>query len=229
MKKILAFVLATLFVLSLTACSKKAATQTTTETENNVAVTDKHGAVVFSSSVDELTNLFGEGKAEKTDTSENKLTGLAVVRFFEFTGDNKPELVTVYNDKDNADVYWMEVTGFDAGSANLKFWDDSTKIQIASKSSADAAAPCVWFFTDDTGYSYIVAGEDLSKSADYYGYVQMRDGEKVYKFDKAFTETNGNLREGTYEKIEFVGMSDEDVKKNFEKNQQAIEAIEKAK
>lgn len=227
MKKILAFLLASLFLISLCACSKKAVSEE--NKDDTLRVSDKYAAGVFSSSIDELEGYSGAGRAVKTEDGKNKLEGLAVVRILEFNGDKKHELVTIYSDKNDPDTYWMEITGFDAAPANLKFWDDSERIKVTSKSSEDSEAPCVWFYTEDSGNSYLVFGDDLSKSADYYGYVQMRGDESVYKFQHAFTETNGNHREGTYEKIELVGMSDEEVKAHFEKNESAINIIESAK
>ncbi len=228
MKRILSFVLVLMFAVSITACSKKGTAAPTAET-NGASVADKETAEVFSSSIDEIVAYAGEGKAEKNEASQNKLTGLAVIRIIDFTGDNKPELVTVYSDEFDSEIYWMEISGFDYATASLKFSDDSTKLMITSKSSEEASGPCIWFYTDERGDNYFVVGDDLSKSADFYRYVQMDGGEKCYKFMKDFTVEGGNFPEGTYDKIEFVGMSDEDVEKNFEKNQQAIDAINSKK
>lgn len=206
MKRIVAILMALVCVLSFAAC--------------NVP-----GAIVYDLGNVDRANYFEKtynnyvdqyGKAEFKD---GMLTGVAVVRLLDFTGDGVYELYIAYADGTTSYVNKQVVVGFDYGSATLL--DE----EITSKSSADAETPAIWFYKDSVNRAYIVTGEDLSASADYNTYVQTRDGEKIYSFQKEFTELDGNELDGDYEKIEVSGLTQEDADLVFEENTKVVDSI----
>lgn len=219
MKKILAFVLAMMCVLSLVACDMSGSIA------YDLGNADR--AKCFENTYNNLVEKYGEAKFEN-----GKLTGVAVVRLVDFTGDGIYELYLAYADGTQDYVNKQMVVGFDLGSATLigkdgrhSSQDETPYENITSKASADAQAPSVWLFKDTAGRGYIVTGDDLSKSADYITYITTRGNEDVYSFQVDFTEIDGNEPQGEFEKINFVDITEDDAKAVMDENKKVIDSI----
>lgn len=178
MKKYIAILLLAIMVLSLAACSDSAKTY-------NLGNSDR--ARGFHTKYTSMVEKYGEGKV-----ADGKLCGVALVRFFDFTGDGELEMVIGYSSEKDAEVDTMAVYGFDMGLADLL----NEKI-----TSADSEGLCMWFYTDSADISYLVKGEDLDSARSYH-YYQKNDseGKPLFDFAEAFT-TDGKDLSGEYEKI----------------------------
>lgn len=220
MKKILAFVLAVMCVVSLAACTPSGGI--------SYEIGNDDRADYFYKTYNNYVDMYGEAKLE-----DGKLTGVAVVRLIDFTGDGVYELYMAYADGTEDYVNKQIVVGFDYGAAiligptpkGMTTGDEIVYADLTTKTSADAEAPSVWIYKDDVGRGYIVVGEDLSRSADYITFVQTRGDEKIYSFQVEFTELDGNEPKGTFEKIDLVGLTENDVKSIFEENEKVVESI----
>lgn len=208
MKKFVSLALLLIFALSLAACSGKA------QESYNLGNADR--ARVFYDKYNEYVKSYGEGKE-----ASGTLYGTAVVRLKDFTGDSVPEMLIAYSSEKDGKVDKIMVCGFDMGYAQLL--DE----EITSKSAESAAGNCLWLYTDASGLSYIVKGDDLSKSRSYVCYQQAdAEGKALYEFAEAFS-TDGTDLGGTYEKIELVGNTDTETV--FEKNEGVVNALETQK
>ncbi len=178
MKKIIAFALAALVVLSFAACKGSAKTYDLGNSDRARGFYVKYTSMV---------EKFGEGKV-----TDGKLSGVAVARFFDFTGDGEYEMVLGYSSEKDGEVDTMAVYGFDMGLAVLL----EEKII-----SADNNGACMWFYTDSADLCYIVKGEDL-ETARSYEYFQKNDsqGKPLFKFAEAF-KTEGEDLSGKYDRI----------------------------
>lgn len=178
MKKIIAFALAALMILSLAACKDSAKTYDLGNSDRARGFYTKYTSMV---------EKHGEGKRE-----DGNLCGVAVVRFYDFTGDGEVEMVLGYSSEKDGKVDTMAVYGFDMGLADLL----DEKIISADKDGA-----CMWFYTDAADLCYLVKGENLDASRTYE-YFQKNDseGKPLFKFAAAFT-TEGEDLSGKYEKI----------------------------
>lgn len=219
MKKLFAFLLAMLCVLSLVACDMSGAI--TYDLEN----ADR--ARCFNNTYKSLVEKYGEAKFEN-----GKLTGVAVTRLIDFTGDGIYEFYVAYADGTKDYVNKQMVVGFDLGSATLigkdgrnASQDETPYENITSKASADAQTPCVWLFKDAANRGYIVTGDDLSKSADYITYISTRGNEKVYSFQVDFTEIDGSEPQGEFEKINLVGITESEAKAVLAENEKVMDSI----
>lgn len=219
MKKILAFILMVMCVLSLVACDMSGSIS------YDLGGADR--AKCFSNTYNSLVEKYGEAKFEN-----GKLTGVAAVRLIDFTGDGIYEFYAAYADGTQDYVNKQMVVGFDMGSATLIGKDGRSASQdetpyenIISKESADAKAPSVWLFKDAANRGYIVTGEDLSKSADYVTYITTRGNEDVYSFQVDFTEIDGTEPQGEFEKLSFVDITEADAKKIMDENKKVLDSI----
>ncbi len=220
MKKILAFVLAVICVLSLAACDMSGAIS------YDIGNTDR--ANYFYNTYNEYVDKYGEAKLEN-----GYLKGVAVVRLLDFTGDGVYELYMAYADGTEDYVNRQMVVGFDYGSAvligeapyGMTTGDEVTYADITSKASSDAQTPSIWLYKDNLDRAYIAVGEDLSKSADYITYIQTRNNEKVYSFQPEFTELDGNEPGGEIEKINLSNLTEEDAKSVFAENEKVVNSI----
>ncbi len=220
MKKILAFILAVMCVASLAACN------VTGSATYDIGNTDR--ANYFYNTYNKYVEQYGEAKLEN-----GALTGVAVVRLLDFTGDGVYELYMAYADGTEDYVNRQMVVGFDFGSAILigdtprgkTTGDEITYKEITTKTSADAQSPSIWFYKDSVNRAYIAVGEDLSKSADYITYVQTRGDEKIYAFRTEFTELDGNEPQGEFEKIDLTGLTEDDAKVIFAENDKVVKSI----
>ncbi|MBQ8001506.1 MAG: hypothetical protein IJ298_09995 [Ruminococcus sp.] len=220
MKKILAFVLAVVCVLSLAACNLSGAIT------YDIGNTDR--ANYFYKTYNRYVDMYGEAELK-----DGYLTGVAVVRLLDFTGDGVYELYMAYADGTKDYVNRQMVVGFDYGSAvligdtpnGMTTGDEVIYADITSKSFADAETPSIWLYKDNIDRAYIAVGEDLSKSADYITYVQTRGDEKIYSFQVDFTELDGNEPGGTFEKINLSDLTQEDAKLIFEENEKVVSSI----
>lgn len=206
MKRFFALVMALILVVSLMACTPKGAIV------YNIGNVDRAG--YFQKTVNNLVDEYGEAKLEG-----DILTGVAVVRLLDFSGDGVYELYVAYADGTKDYVNKQLVVGFDMGAATLL--DE----EITSKATADDATPSICIFKDTTGRAYLVVGEDRATSAEYITYIQTRGEEKVYAFDTEFTEVDGATSEGTYETIKLSGLTKEDSKYIFEENEKVTDSI----
>ncbi len=225
MKKLIAVIMLVLMVVSLAACSSSSS-------NTPDAIGNKDRAEKFDSNVNEVEDKSGKGILVNDPTLGNVLTGTAVVRVLEFSGDDKPEMYVAYSDGTKPYANKQQIYGFDNGP--YEFFNEKKNnlelAEITSKSSADAKAPCIWLYTDESGRSYLVMGEDLSKEAHYYTYVTTSpDGTEVYDLVEKFTGLNGKVYEGTYEKIELAGITQEQADAIFAKNEEALKLIEAGK
>lgn len=208
MKKFISLMLILLCALSFAACSGKA--------QESYSLGNADRARVFYNTYNSYVGKYGEGK-----DAEGSLTGAAIVRLMDFTGDGNPEMLIAYSSEKDGKVDSVMVCGFDMGYAEL------LNEKITSKSSASAEGNCLWLYTDSSGLSYIVMGEDLSLSRSYTCYQQAgADGKALYKFAEAFTADGMDLS-GTYEKIELSGNSD--TNKVFKTNKNVVAALESQK
>lgn len=221
MKKVLAILLLVLTVCSLAACKS---TQTL-----DLGNTDR--ADVFGKNYDNLSSEYGKGEYKVDPELGGVLSGVAVMRLLDFTGDGTPELYVAYSDGTTPYANKQQIYGFSNGSAVIfsEFYTDSLEFaDITSKSSEDAKAPCVWLYTDKSGLSYIVVGEDLSKEAEYY-YLKakkLENGDREI-MELAFTEVDGHELSGTYEKIELAGVTEAEAERIFKENKKALDSVEK--
>lgn len=211
MKKIFAMLLAVMCVVSLAACDMSGAIV------YDLGNVDR--ANYFQTYYDNLVDQYGKAKVESDDTYGNVLTGVAVARLLDFTGDGIYELYVAYADGTTPYVNRQMVVGFEYGSATLL--DE----EITSKATADDKAPTICLYTDDSNRAYIVKGEDMSASADYTTYVQTRGEEKIYAFETEFTEQDGTELAGTYERISLADFTDEDSKLVFDENDKVTDSI----
>ena len=219
MKKIISIMLLVIMVCSLAACKP-----------SQIEVGNPDRADVFNKNYDNLSSEYGRGEYKVDPELGGVLSGVAVMRLLDFTGDGNPELYVAYSDGTTPYANKQQIYGFDSGSAVIfsEFYTDSLEFaDITSKSSADAKAPCVWLYTDKSGLSYIVVGEDLSKEADYYylKFNKLENGDREI-MELAFTEVDGHELSGTYEKIELAGVSESDAEKIFEENEKVLKSVQ---
>ncbi len=227
MKKFIALLMIVMCVFTLAACKGAPGAYM-------LDTSDK--ANYFDGELGDLLGDFGEGAYAEDDTYGGVLTGVAVVRLLDFTGDGKNELYVAYADGTKPYANRQVVYGFDNGPKNLiydemaasydeNYVESSVPEEITSKSSASSVAPCVWLYTDNTGRSYIVTGDDMSNVAEYHTY----KGDGVYAFVKEFEELGGKELAGTYEKIELTGVSEAEAEKLFDINKEVFESISAVK
>ncbi len=219
MKKFISIMLLVIMVCSLAACKP-----------GQIEVGNPDRADVFNKNYDNLSSEYGRGEYKVDPELGGVLSGVAVMRLLDFTGDGNPELYVAYSDGTTPYANKQQIYGFDSGSAVIfsEFYTDSLEFaDITSKSSADAKAPCVWLYTDKSGLSYIVVGEDLSKEADYYylKFNKLENGDREI-MELAFTEVDGHELSGTYEKIELAGVSESDAEKIFEENEKVLKSVQ---
>ncbi len=220
MKKILCFILAVVCVLSLAACDLSGAAA------YDIGNTDR--ANYFYKTYNKYVDMYGEAELK-----DGYLTGVAVVRLLDFTGDGEYELYMAYADGTEDYVNRQMVVGFDFGSAvligdtpaGMTTGDEINYKEITSKASADAQTPSIWIYKDTVNRAYIAIGDDMSKSADYISYVQTRGNEKIYSFQVEFTEEGGNEPQGTMEKIDLSDLTEEDAKLVFTENEKVVKSI----
>ncbi len=218
-------------IVSLAACSSKSSSTPS-------AIGNKDRAEKYDQHITNIVETSGEAVLKSDPNLGNVLSGMAVIRVCEFSGDEKPEMYVAYSDGTKPYANRQQIYGFDNGP--YEFFkapasdDEPGKIdfsEITSKSSANAKAPCIWIYTDNSGRAYLVVGEDLSKEAHYYTWVTKNsDGTEVYDFVEQFSAMlDGKERPGTYEKIELAGVTKEQAQEIFEKNEEALELIEDGK
>lgn len=208
MKKFLSVALIIACVLSLVACSRS------NKESYNLGNADR--ARIFYNTYNDYVEKYGEGK-----DVQGSLCGTAVVRLMDFTGDGVLEMLIAYSSEKDGKVDRVMVCGFDMGFAEI------LNEEITSKATADAETNTLWLYTDSSGLSYIIKGEDLSASRSYLTYQQAdAEGKPLYAFAEAF-DTDGTDLSGTYEKIDLTGNSDS--KAVFEKNENVVDALESQK
>ncbi len=196
---------------------------------NQIEVGNPDRADVFDSNYNKLSSEYGKGEYKVDPELGGVLSGVAVMRLLDFSGDGSPELYVAYSDGTTPYANKQQIYGFSNGAATIfsDFYVDSLEFEdITSKSSADAKAPCVWLYTDKSGLSYLVVGEDLSKEANYY-YIKakkLENGDREI-MELAFTEVDGNELSGTYEKIELAGVSESDAEKVFKENDKVLKSV----
>lgn len=222
MKKVIALILMILTVVSFTAC---ASTGT-----HDLANPDR--ASKYSDNYAKLTTEYGEAELKEDAEYGTVLTGVAVMRILEFSGDSKPELYIAYSDGTKPYANKQQIYGFDNGPYEFfnEYKENLDMAEITTKSSADKKGPCICLYTDEDGVAYLVVGEDLSKQADYYSYVTVdSNGDEIYNLVKIFTEYDGKQLPGKYEYIELTGLTKADAEKIFEENENVINSIESQK
>ncbi len=203
MKRIIAFTLLVVMILSLAACKESAKTYDLGNSDRARGFHTKYLSMV---------EKFGEGKV-----SDGKLCGVAVVRFFDFTGDGEYEMVLGYSSEKGKEVDSVAVYGFDMGLADLL----EEKITSADKDGA-----CMWVYTDSADISYLVKGEDLYSHREYHYYQKYdSEGKPLFDFAKAF-ETEGKDLDGEYEKI---SLSTGDFEAVMAESQNAVKNMENQK
>ncbi len=220
MKKILAFILAVMCVLSLAACNG------TGKGTYDIGNTDR--ANYFYNTYNNYVDQYGEAEFK-----DGKLTGVAVTRLIDFTGDGVYELYMAYADGTEDYVNRQMVVGFDFGAAILigdtpngkTTGDEMNYKYLETKETADKEGYSIWLYKDSVNRGYIAVGEDLSKSADYITYIQTRGDEKIYAFRTEFTEIDGNEPKGEFEKIDVVGLTEDDVNAIFAENEKVVKSI----
>lgn len=220
MKKILAFILAVMCVASLAACNFSG--------KGNYEIGNTDRANYFYNTYNKYIDQFGEAEYK-----DGKLFGVAVVRLIDFTGDGVYELYMAYADGTEDYVNRQMVVGFDYGSAILigdtpngkTTGDEINYKHLTTKTSADAEYPSIWLYKDSIDRGYIAVGEDLSKSAEYITFVQTRGDEKIYAFRTEFTEVDGNEPKGEFEKINVVGLTEDEAKAVFKENDKVVKSI----
>lgn len=187
MKKFLALILVCLALFTFAACSPK-----DEKVHYDLGSADR--ARAFYNTYESILQDSNQGSEVN-----GVLHGAAVVRLADFTGDGYPELLMAYSDKADGVVNRLSVWGFDMGLAEIY------SEEITSKANADDEYGCVWIYTDVSGISYLVMGEDLSRSRSYLSYQQADlQGKALYAFAEAFS-TDGKDLNGTYEKIAVSG------------------------
>lgn len=205
MKRFIAVLFCMIFIISLAACSN----------ENSYDLGSADRARVFYNTYYNYVESAGEA-----NTIDNALSGAAVIRLKDFTGDGIYEMLILYSSEKNGVVDKVMVCGFDMGFAMLL--DE----EITSKESKDADTSSLWVYTDSSNTSYLVKGDDLSGARSYCMYMQAdADGQSLYSFAEAFA-TDGNDLSGTYEKIDIVGA---DSKAVFAENEKVLNSIESQK
>lgn len=219
MKKILAFVLCVLCVFSLAACNGS---------KRNYDIGNTDRANYFYNTYNKYVDQYGEAEFK-----DGKLTGVAVARLIDFTGDGVYELYMAYADGTEDYVNRQMVVGFDFGSAVLigdtpygkTTGDEINYKYLTTKTSADAETPSIWLYKDSVSRGYIAIGDDLSKTAEYITFVQTRGDEKIYAFRPEFTEVGGNEPKGEFEKINVVGLSEDEANAIFKENEKVVKSI----
>lgn len=211
MKKVTLAILALVCIISLAACSTSGAIV------YDLGNADR--AVCFKDIYDRLVEEYGEAEMVEDPTYGNVLKGVAVVRLVDFIGDGCYNLYVAYADGTKPYANRQQVIGFDCGSAVM------LEGEITSKSSADSKGVCICLYQDNYERGYVIEGEDLSKSADYLTFVQIKDGKEIYAFEKEFTELDGNTLAGKYDKIELTGITQADADKVFAENARVIDSI----
>lgn len=210
MKKILALVLVLLSLIPFAACSRRGAIY--------YDISDVDAATYFNSEYDRLVDEYGEAKL-----SDGKLTGVAVLRFIDFTGDGKDELYIAYADGSTDYVNRHKVVGFDRGSATIL--DE----EITSKENAEDEIPSIWLYKDAVNRGYVVTGDVLTQKADYRTFIGVRNEEKIYAFVSDFTVDAASedevIIDGTYEKIRLSGLTKEDFDVINEENIKVVDSI----
>lgn len=211
MKKIIALLMTVVFVFALTACSGRSAAD-----YYDIGNTDR--ATYFYKQYNSLVEKYGEASFDG-----DKLQGVAVVRLIDFTGDGGYEIYIAYADGTKDYVNRHQIIGFDRGPATI--FDE----EITSKANASDATPQIWLYTDGADRGYVVTGEAMAEVADYSTFITTRDGEKIYKFQKEFTigGENGDdvVLDGTWEKINLTGLTEEDVDIIFEENDCVVDSM----
>lgn len=207
MKRIVALLLALICVCGLCACNSG-------KTRYNLGNEDR--AKAFYDTYQNYVEKYGEAQAV-----QNALCGAAVVRLLDFTGDGEYEMLIAYSSEKDKNVDRLMVCGFDMGFAELL--DE----EITSKSSKDSEGNCLWVYTDSSGLSYLVKGEDLSANRSYLTYQQAdKEGKPLYQFAEAFS-TEGTDLGGTYEKIQLTGNTDTEAV--FEINEAVVSSMKNQK
>lgn len=227
MKKFLALLFALICVLSFAGC-RKVEDESVPYDLSQSGVTNKGEQLVtydrakaFYKEYTKLTDEFGVA-----DFDGDKLKGVAVVRLVDFLGNGNYTMYVAYADGTAPYVNKQAVFGFDNGMSKLlEFKNTSVGVDITAKETADAEAGAVWLYTDSSGRGYIVTGEDMSKSAEYNTFVGLKDGEKVYAFQKEFTKENNEMLSGNYEKIKLAGLTEADAESIFAENQRVVESM----
>ncbi len=208
MKKILALFLIFVLALSVAACSSSGSER------YDIGNADR--ARVFYNTYTDFVNTYGEGKEVN-----GNLCGTAVVRLKDFTGDGYPEMLIAYSDEKDGEVNRVKVWGFDMGLAEI--FDR----EITSKSSKSQEGECLWIYTDVSGLSYLVLGDDLSTERSYEYFQQAdKNGKDLYEFAQAFS-TDGTDLGGSYEKIELKGNTDSEA--IFKTNKGVVSAMKAQK
>ncbi len=202
MKRFLALALIAVMALAFAACSKN---------ESNYNLGNADRARIFYNTYNSFVDKYGEGKSV-----DGKLSGAAVVRLYDFTGDNAPELLIAYSSEKDGVVDKVMVGGFDMGYAEIY------NEEITSKAESNS----LWVYTDSSDLSYLVFGEDLNTARSYNTYLMAdKDGKSLYSFAEAFS-TDGKDLGGVYEKFDIQGADFEAI--NAE-NQRVLEALKDQK
>lgn len=206
MKKLISALLLLLITVPLVACNNGGRSY-------NIGNADR--ARVFYNTYNSFVEKYGEAKE-----NDGTLCGTAVVRLYDFTGDGGLEMLIAYSSEKGGKVDSVMVCGFDMGYAELY------NEKITSKASADAKDSTIWIYTDSSGLSYLVLGDDLSQSRSFNTYRQAdSDGKALYKFAEAFSTDSKDLS-GTYEKIDITSTDLSDI---FDENENVIEALKTQK
>lgn len=209
MKKIIALLMAVVFVFALAACGKA---------EDYYDIGNADRATYFYNQYKKLIDEYGEASFDG-----DKLQGVAVLRLIDFTGDGGYEIYIAYADGTKDYVNRHQIIGFDRGPATI--FDE----EITSKANASDATPQIWLYTDATGRGFVVTGEAMNEEADYSTFITKRGEEKVYKFLKEFTIGGASgdevVIDGTYEKIALAGLTEEDAELVFDENDAVIDSV----
>ncbi len=210
MKRFLAIVFALIMVMSVAGCSNRGAIV--------YDIGNADAATYFNREYDSMVEKYG-----KAELVGDKLTGVAVVRFLDFTGNGNYELYIAYADGTKDYVNRQKVVGFDRGSATIL--DE----EITSKEKAEDTAPSIWLYKDATSRGYIVSGDVLTQKADYRTFVRTRNEEAIYAFVPEFTIDAASedevIIDGTYEKIRLSGLTSEDFDFINETNIKVVDSI----
>lgn len=210
MKKILAIVFALIMIASFAGCSNRGAIV--------YDIGNADAATYFNREYDNMVEKYG-----KAELVGDKLAGVAVVRFLDFTGNGNYELYIAYADGTKDYVNRHKVVGFDRGSATIL--DE----EITSKENAEDTTPSIWLYKDATSRGYIVSGDVLTQKAVYRTFVRTRNEEAVYAFVPEFTIDAASedevIIDGTYEKIRLSGLTSEDFDFINETNIKVVDSI----
>lgn len=210
MKRCFALILAVISVLAFSACSNKGSVQ------YDLGNSDRAG--YFNDQYSKLIGEYGEATYE-----DGKLSGIAVVRLLDFTGDGEYEIYIAYADGTKDYVNRHKVVGFDNGPATI--YDE----EITSKAKATDEGYSIWLYVDGTGRAFIVTGDAMEESADYSTFIQTRGDEKIYAFQREFTIGGASgdevVIDGTYEKISLSDLTQEDIDEIFAENQKVLDSI----